>query len=176
SSGNVVDSTTARDVKVAGVANNAQTSGGAVAVIISGNTQVTADGAVSIGDQLVLDGTGGHVSSNNNAVSGIVGIAMSSQASGTGLVSVFVRPVNGQSTPIFQPQSDTATAFQVQNAANSKSVFDVDTSAGQIVLGTGGASGVTGQAKFNYSGQTGSITLAPANPSSSTYTITLPAE
>jgi hypothetical protein len=75
---------------------------------------------------------------------------------------------------IFQNLTNSASAYQFQNASGAN-VATIDTSNGQVVLGSGSGS-VTGQIKFNYSGQTGSITLAVANPSSTGYTITLPAE
>jgi microcystin-dependent protein len=75
----------------------------------------------------------------------------------------------------FQNQTDSTTAFQVQNALG-KTVLTADTSGGQVVLGNSGASGVTGNLKFNYSAQTGSISLTAANPTATAYTVTLPAE
>ena len=70
---------------------------------------------------------------------------------------------------------DSATAFKVQNSA-SKSVLSADTTNGKVILGNSGASGVTGAAQFNYSGQTGSVALTPANPGATAYTVTIPAE
>src|SRR4029079_647514 len=72
-------------------------------------------------------------------------------------------------------KTTSATAFQVQNSSGD-SVLTADTSAGKVVLGKSGASGITGTLQFNYSAQTGSITLDASNPSSTAYTIHLPAE
>jgi hypothetical protein len=74
---------------------------------------------------------------------------------------------------LMQNTTNSTAALQVQNASGVN-VVAVDTANGQVVLGS--SSGVTGQIKLNYSGQTGSITLATANPVSTGYTITVPAE
>ncbi|MBI5906929.1 hypothetical protein HY857_02635, partial [Candidatus Saccharibacteria bacterium] len=66
-------------------------------------------------------------------------------------------------------------AFQIQNAAG-KNVLTADTSGGIVSLGNSGASGVTGNLKFNFTAQTGSISLVPLSPSSTAYTLNLPAE
>jgi microcystin-dependent protein len=94
---------------------------------------------------------------------------------GAGDVNLPIATFGASGNVLFQNAIDSATAFQLQNLAG-KTVLTADTSGGQVVLGNSGASGITGLAKFNYSGQTGSISLTPANPSSTAYTITLPAE
>jgi fibronectin-binding autotransporter adhesin len=133
----VVRSSTARDPKVYGVATGTVAVGNPVDVVISGNTTVTADeGAVSIGDQLVISNrTAGAVMTDNNAITGIVGIALSTKTAGatgsTGSVSVSVRPVNGQLTP--KVQTTAASAFSVQNAGGT-AVFNVDTSATTVTV------------------------------------------
>jgi hypothetical protein len=75
--------------------------------------------------------------SDNSATTGIVGIALTALASGTGTVNVEVDVVHGQSTPDFQPTTDSTTAFQVQNAAGTSTPFDVDTSDGNGRVGIG---------------------------------------
>lgn len=72
-----------------------------------------------------------------------------------------------------QSETNSATAFQIQNASGN-SVFTADTSNGQVVLGK--ASTVDGKVVFKSISNTGSISLVPADPSTSDYTLTLPAE
>src|SRR6185312_11702415 len=96
----VMDTTTARDSRVFGVANAAAIATGTTQVVISGNTIVNADAtAVALGDQLVTSGTSGQVTVDNNATTGILGIATSTKGAGAGPVDVFVRPVGGVSSP-----------------------------------------------------------------------------
>jgi hypothetical protein len=167
----------ARDPRVYGVSGGTVTSGQSLPVILMGNTTVNVDtGAVSSGDQLVTSSSTGLATADNNATTGIIGIALSAKSAGSnGTVAVYVRPVNGQSTPIFRNATDSTTAFQIQNVA-AKAVLTTDTSNGIVILGNSGASGVTGTLKFNYSGQSGSISLVPLNPSSTAYTLSLPSE
>jgi hypothetical protein len=70
---------------------------------------------------------------------------------------------------------DSTTAFQIQNAS-SKNLLTADTTNSKVILGTAGASGITGLAQFNYSGSSGSISLTALDPSSTAYTLSLPAE
>lgn len=79
--------------------------------------------------------------------------------------------VNGSA--LFKNSSDSTTAFQVQNAAGTE-ILTVDTSSGTLAVGK--ASTLTGATKYYNASGSGSITLQAANPSSSNYTITLPAE
>jgi len=125
-------------VRVYGVATLTLTPGLSGAVAISGNFQVTAtSGAVAIGDQLVTSTTSGQVVTDNNATTGILGIALSSKSAGSsGLVSVYIHPVNGQYSPRFQNAANSTTAFQVQNAAGTSTVFNVDTQNQRIGIGT----------------------------------------
>jgi hypothetical protein len=81
---------------------------------------------------------------------------------------------NNKFTGTILSQTTSSTAFQVQNATNT--VFLVDASGNKTILGTSGASGLTANLQFNYSGSTGSISLIPLNPSSTNYTLNLPAE
>ncbi|HSX18344.1 MAG TPA: carbohydrate binding domain-containing protein [Candidatus Saccharimonadales bacterium] len=118
------------------------------------------------------------------------------QSAALGSVGGIIRGASGQTANLFELQTNTPTtvfsvsangevlvasptdsiiAFQVQNSA-SKNVFQVDAGNGIAVLGNSGASGLTGQLKFDRTNQTGSITLSPANPSSTNYALTLPAE
>lgn len=80
-----------------------------------------------------------------------------------------------EGTGLFKNTANSTTAFQIQNAAG-KNVLTADTSGGVVSLGNSGASGITGNLKFNFTAQTGSISLVPLNPSSTAYTINLPAE
>ena len=69
-------------------------------------------------------------------------------------------------------KTTSATAFQVQNAS-AVNTFAVDTSAGQIVLGT--ASSQTGKIQFNTSAGANAITLVgPASNPTGNYTFTIP--
>jgi hypothetical protein len=67
-----------------------------------------------------------------------------------------------------------AAGFQVQNA--SANVMTVDTSGNKVILGTAGGSGLTANLQFDYSGSSGSIAFVPLDPSSTNYTLNLPAE
>lgn len=97
----VIDTTTAHDPRVMGVASATAASGLTEPVVIGGNTQVTADaGAVAIGDQLVTSTTSGQVTVDNNATTGILGLATTAKAAGSsGLVGVYVHPDNGTTNP-----------------------------------------------------------------------------
>ncbi|HET9850208.1 MAG TPA: hypothetical protein VFP35_01105, partial [Candidatus Saccharimonadales bacterium] len=72
---------------------------------------------------------------------------------------------------------DNSSAFQVQNSSNT-GVLAVDTSTGeeQVLLGTAGAGGLNGKLSFAYGGSTGFISLVPLNPTSTSYSLSLPAE
>lgn len=135
STARVITSTTLRDTRVYGVATTAQTAGNGVSVAIAGVHRVNADtAAVAIGDQLVVSGTSGRVTVDNNATTGILGYATSTKAAGsTGVVYVSINTVNGQLTPNFR--SDSTTAFQIQNAAGNNNLFVADTSNGKIGIG-----------------------------------------
>jgi hypothetical protein len=133
----VLDTTTARDSRVYGVAMSTATVGNIVQIGIGGNTSVTADtGAVAIGDQLVTSTTTGQVTVDNGATTGILGIALSAKAGGSsGLVSVAVHPVNGQYSPIFRNAIDSTSALQIKNAAGT-SFFTADSTNQRIGIGT----------------------------------------
>jgi len=73
-------------------------------------------------------------------------------------------------TQLIQPAADSATAFQVQNAAGNQ-VLTVDTSGNAVVLGK--ASGLTGQLAFANSAGANLVTLQ-AGASSAAYALTLP--
>ncbi len=90
---------------------------------------------------------------------------------GTGGINL--TPSGSSNTGVLVNASNNSTAaFLIQNTS-SKSVFATDTTNGQIILGNSGASGVTGTIKFNFTGQTGSISLAPLTPASTAYTLNL---
>ena len=71
-----------------------------------------------------------------------------------------------------QGSVNSATALQVQNAAGNQ-VFTVDTSAGQVVLGKPGGSGLTGILTFNNATNSNTASIQSGTTSSS-YTLTLP--
>ncbi|MGH7157111.1 MAG: beta strand repeat-containing protein, partial [Candidatus Saccharimonadales bacterium] len=159
--------------------NGTPATGTAASFNVAGNwqrysiTQTFTGGVTSVTPTLVMV--------NNN--SGIVGwgaqLVQGSSAgvysrTGSAAVSAGSGLLDNQSA-VFQALTNSATAYQFQNSSGIN-VATIDTSANQLVLGTAGASGVSGQIAFNYTGQTGSVTLAVANPSSTDYTITLPAE
>jgi len=68
--------------------------------------------------------------------------------------------------------ANDVTAFQVQNALGS-SIFTVDTSGSQIVLGKPGGSGISGQIQFANATNTNTVTIV-SGTTSGTYQITLP--
>lgn len=79
--------------------------------------------------------------------------------------------VNG--TALFKNQSNSTTAFQIQNTS-SKTVLTVDTSGSQIMLGD--ASDLTGKILFYGSGGAGTLTLqGPTTPNAGNYTLSIPA-
>ncbi len=86
---------------------------------------------------------------------------------------VDVMSVSNSGTAQFQPSADSATALQVLNHANSYSVFTVDTSNNQVVLGK--TSSLTGKLAFANSAGANTITIVgpSANPSGN-YTLTIP--
>jgi fibronectin-binding autotransporter adhesin len=136
--------TTARDSRVYGVSGSSSvTSGASAAVIIGGNFQVTVNSsAVNIGDQLVTSTTAGLATVDNTATTGIIGYATTTKAAGSnGLVGIDVRPSSSTSTPDFTPTTNSTTAFQIQNAARSSTLFDADTTDGVLGIGTVPTSG-----------------------------------
>ncbi len=122
----VTTPTVVRDTRIYGVAAATVATGNPVQVVIAGNTTVTAEGTVNVGDQLVTSGTtAGAVVADNSATVGIVGTALTSRSGvGTSAVSVMVRPVGGQNTP--KVQYTNANALSVQNTGGT-SVLNVDT-------------------------------------------------
>lgn len=150
----VSTSSTPRDPRVVGV--SIQTGSSTVQVIMDGDYPVQVDAsAVAIGDQLVISSTPGFATVDNNATTGIIGIAMATKAAGsTGTVNTLVRPrTGGPISPNFR--SDSANAFLVQNAAGSSTVLNADTTGSgtvyvsqlkigdaAIITGTSGSGGV----------------------------------
>jgi hypothetical protein len=120
----VLLTTTARDIRVFGVATATNASGGIGGVAIAGNTQVTADtGAVAIGDQLVTSTTAGQVMVDNNATTGILGTATTTKAGGSsGLVGVSVRAVGGVVNPNFQAGNLTTTGTITSGLINGQTI------------------------------------------------------
>lgn len=140
SSGRVTTTTTARDPRIFGVTQYSATSNSGVYASILGAATVNAttnSGAnpINIGDQLVTSTLAGYVMVDNNATSGILGYATSALASGNGTVTVYIRPVGGQSTPVFRNTTNSTTAFQIQNAAGNSNLFVADTVNNKIGVG-----------------------------------------
>ncbi len=134
-----VTTTTARDSRVFGVSTGTSASGSGNNFVLAGNTLVNADtSAVAIGDQLVTSTTAGAVTANNSATTGVVGFATTAKAAGSaGTVGVHVQVQNGQNSPIFRNATDSATAFQIQNAG-STALLSVDTTgSGTVTTGSG---------------------------------------
>jgi|GEM_PF-1092700 len=138
-SGNLrtITTTTPRDQRIYGIAQGNASSGGGVYVATSGTTGVLVDtAAVNIGDQLVSSSTAGRATVDNSATTGILGIARSAKAGGSnGSVTVDIRVVSGQYSPIFRGASDTTTALQIQRPSTSDILFTADTSNNKIVIG-----------------------------------------
>jgi hypothetical protein len=133
SSGEVVRTTTPRDPQVYGVVPSGISAAATGAVTIAGNSTINVDtAAIAVGDQLVTSSTSGRATVDNGATTGIIGTALSSKAGGSnGTVSISVRPVNGQYTPVFRSGSNSTTAFQVQDSGGS-ALLNVDTSNNQL--------------------------------------------
>lgn len=133
-----MQTTTARDPKVYGVAVATVAANNPVSVVILGNVPVNVDtAAVAVGDQLVTSSTAGLATVDNNATTGIIGYAVGTKAAGsTGTVNIIVRPTSGVDSPQFRNASNSTTAFQVQNAAGT-SYLNVDTANGRLNVGTG---------------------------------------
>ncbi len=68
--------------------------------------------------------------------------------------------------------NDSATEFQVQNAAGNQ-ILAVDTSGGQVVLGKANTGGVVGKLTLNNATNTNTVSIQSGTTSSS-YTLTLP--
>src|SRR5581483_946888 len=152
----------------------------------NGTTRIDSSGNLSNIGNLSLSGTiSGGTTITGTTLNGTTGIN-SGAGGGTqridssgNLVNIGNLTTSGASTFLttgangftFKPGTDNTAAFQVQNAANSKSVMAVDTTNGQVILGNAGASGVTGQIKFNFAGVAGSTTLAPLTPGGSNFTL-----
>jgi hypothetical protein len=144
SSDQVVDTTTARDPRVYGVSTGTYAASAFATIAVNGNATVNATAvskAIAVGDQLVTSTTSGDVMSDNSATTGIVGTALTALASGTGTVDVELGVVHGQSTETFSPQSDSTTAFQIQNAGRSTTLFDADTTDGLVGVGAAPTAG-----------------------------------
>ena len=134
-------------------------------------TQTFTSGVTAVTPTLLISG-------NNTTIVGWGGqlVQGSSEGvytrTGSSLVAASSGLLDNQSA-LFQNLSNSSTAYQFQNASGLN-VAAIDTTSGQLALGS--SAGVTGQIKLNFSGQTGSITLAPLTPSSTNYTINIPAE
>ena len=146
--------------------------GSATQLITSAGQFIIQNSSTNYAGVKILGPTGSYTSANTltvKASSGQTGKALEIQnSSGTPIMNV-----STTGAALFQNSTNSTTAFQVQNAAGTE-IITVDTSAG--VLAVGKASVLTGSTKYYNASGSGSITLQAANPSSSSYTITLPAE
>ncbi len=115
----------------------------------------------STSDNNILDG---------NRYSGTGATTINDAGTGT-VYAVQSRAANGGQLTV-RTANDTA-AFAIQNASGNE-LLTVDTTNSQIVLGK--ASTLDGKLKFTSASGTGSISVVPANPGSSAFTLTLPAE
>ncbi|HEU5005006.1 MAG TPA: carbohydrate binding domain-containing protein [Candidatus Saccharimonadales bacterium] len=141
---------------------------------ITGSAAVAFQGGA--GTSGLTGGSGGGVSitagagGNGTATNGNGGdVTISSGAAGTGIGTA-----GTVGSVIVKNPANSTTAFQVQNSTNSKAVLAVDTTNNQIVLGSPGAGGLSGQIKLYFAGSTGSITLIPQDPGSNNYNLTIP--
>jgi hypothetical protein len=176
SSGQAVDTTTARDIRVYGVSLTTTAATSTAEIALSGNITVNADtAAISIGDQLVTSTTSGRVTKDNNATTGILGVALTSKSGGSnGTVDVALGQVRGQYNPVFRTNSDNAAAFQVQNASNGQAVMTVDTTNNQLLLGTTGTSGLNGKLVFSTTNASNTTITIQAASTATSYSLTLP--
>ncbi len=142
---------------------------GSGGISLGGNTTVAASKTLTVTSALtsLTGSTSGDALNVSNSTS-------------TGNIAVFknnATPVltiaNGGLTTL---ANNNAAGLVINDSASSKSVLTVDTAGDTVILGNSGASGITGKLKFNFAAQTGSITLDATNPSSTGYTIHLPAE
>lgn len=156
-----ITTTTPRDPRILGIAWAATTSGIAGNVMIAGSYVVNADATttpIAVGDQLVTSSTAGRVMADNNATSGILGYAQSALASGTGTVNVYIRPVGGQSSPIFRNTSDSTTAFRIQNAGGTNTLFNANTQDSSVsITSVGTTNALTVSANANPAGATNAL-------------------
>lgn len=167
---NIQQTNAARDPKVFGVSKSTVASGGTATVVTSGNYTVSVDvGAVAIGDQLVTSTVAGRATADNNATTGIIGVALSSKTSGAnGIVSVFVRPVGGQYTPTFRAANTSATAFQVQNNAGTD-FLAVDTQNSAVKIGITGSTNANSTINIaDSSAGVQTVTIGSTNSTSTT--------
>ena len=82
--------------------------------------------------------------------------------------------IGSSGSVLLQNQTNSATAFQVQNAAGN-SILGVDTTGNQVVLGTTGSSGTNGQLVFNSATASNyTVTLNVSSSTSASYALTLP--
>lgn len=136
-----------------------------VLTVTGGNGAATA--SAGNGSNIILTaGNGGNgTTTNGNGGS----ITLSAGAAGGGIGSA-----GTAGSIIIKNASNSADAFQIQNSTNSQPVLAVDTNNNQLVLGSPGASGLTGGIKLFYKGSSGSITLVMSDPGSNNYNLTIP--
>ena len=68
--------------------------------------------------------------------------------------------VNPAGTTYLQPTSDSATAFEIQNAANSTTVFDVDTTNGRVGIGTNAPGNVLSVGTLSHADSTAQLAVS----------------
>ena len=138
-------------------------------------TQTFSSGVTTVTPTLLISG-------NNTTIVGWGGqlVLGSSEGVYTRTSGAVVSAASGlldNQSALFQALSNSATAYQFLNSSG-QNVATVDSTNGQLVLGTASTGGVTGKIKlFNSTASsTGSITLQAADPVTTNYTITIPAE
>jgi hypothetical protein len=108
--------------------------------------------------------------SNGTLSANILDLQDGNAGSGGTNISVFTVANNGVTTA----KSNSATGFQIQDSSNSKSLFTVDTSGDQVVMGMQGASGVNGKIQFNTTNASNTFVALAAASTASSFTLTLP--
>ncbi|HET7528743.1 MAG TPA: right-handed parallel beta-helix repeat-containing protein, partial [Candidatus Saccharimonadales bacterium] len=138
---------------------------------ITGN-DITDSGCSTSCYALYISGTSNYLSNNHFLGDGTNAATLND----AGTTTVFSGQTLAESgASIFKASSNSTANFQVQNATNAASVFAVDTNNNQLVLGTPGVGGISGQIKFYFAGSSGSTTLVMADPGANNYTLTIPA-
>jgi hypothetical protein len=162
---------------VAGAALNIQ--GGSATVGNANGGNITLAGGTGIGT-----GTNGAINigtsvANTVTIGNTTGASAIVIQGGTGGVSIGNSTANTTPNNIYgntlikTPSTNSTTAFQVQNAS-SKNIATVDTTNGQLLLGTSGSGGVNGTITFSNTAGTNTAGFGlAANPSAS-YTLLLP--
>jgi len=151
-----IGQTTAAVTDTIGIGNSSFA--GSVDVITIGNLLTTSTTAIQ-------GGTGASAVTLTAGANGNITAA----TTGTGAVKF-----NSATSVIAQSTANSATAFQVQNAAGN-GIFAVDTTGSQVVLGKAGASGIDGKLVFNNAAGSHTVTIqAPGSDPVASFALILP--